>query len=159
MKFTLAQMVAEVMGAVAVFPLCLIAAWPLSAVQSQQPISHFDWHASSAAWPLRFSGQPVSHFDWGASSAAWPLCSLVSAASLSLWLACILCSRASLFFSLYREPFSLTMSDAHPLQPDLFSAAGLPLYLPFLSLSPYSLTHEYTEMLQIDTWQWNVVNC
>ena len=43
-------MVAQAMGAVV--PLCLVAAWPLSAVQSQQPISHFDWHASSAAWPL-----------------------------------------------------------------------------------------------------------
>ena len=78
-----AQMVAQAMGAVAVVPLCLIAAWPLSAVQSQQLISHFDWHATSAAWPLSVL-QTVSHFNWRASSAAWPLCSSVSAASLSL---------------------------------------------------------------------------
>ena len=46
-------MVAQAMGAAAVVvPLCLVAAWPLTAVQSQQPISHFDWHASSAAWSL-----------------------------------------------------------------------------------------------------------
>ena len=68
--------VAQAMGAVAVVvPLCLVAAWPLSAVQSQQPIPHFDWHASSAAWPLSVlqSQQPVYHFDWRSSSAAWPL--------------------------------------------------------------------------------------
>ena len=34
-----AQMVAQAMGAVAVVPLCLVAAWPLSTVQSKQPIS------------------------------------------------------------------------------------------------------------------------
>ena len=69
-----------------VVPLCLVAAWPLSAVQSQQPISHFDWHASSAAWPLSVlqSRQPVYHFDWHASSAAWPLSVLQSLICLSL---------------------------------------------------------------------------
>ena len=35
--------VAQVMGAVAVVvPLILVVAWPPSAVQSQQPIFHFD---------------------------------------------------------------------------------------------------------------------
>ena len=41
-----------------------LSAWPLSADdQSQQPNSHFDWHTSSAAWPLSIlqSQQPVYH--------------------------------------------------------------------------------------------------
>ena len=47
------------MGAVAVVvPLCLVAAWPLSAVQSQQPISHFDLHASCAGCV------PIKVRDW-----------------------------------------------------------------------------------------------
>ena len=75
-------MVIEAMGAVAVVvPLCFVAAWPLSAVQSQQPISHFDWHASSAAWPLSVL-QSLTLI--GTHTLKPGLCSSVLAASLSL---------------------------------------------------------------------------
>ena len=57
------------------------------------------------------------------------LASLCSAASLSFWLALILCSLASLCSSV-STAISLTMSDAHPLQPglSLFFSLGSPSF-------------------------------
>ena len=125
----------------AVVPLCLVAAWPLSAVQSQQPISHFDWHVPSAAWPLSVfqSRQPV----WCI------LCSLasVSTAILSLRVMRTLCNLTSLCSSVFDICLSLLCCWAAALSSVVLAARlALSLILRFLNLS--SLCSAVSEALR-----------